>query len=278
MIKKLTITILVDNLSNTSNPDLLTEHGLSIWIEADDQKILFDTGQTDILLHNAKMQGIDLSSADTLVLSHGHYDHTGGVAEVLKCNPTVSVYCHPDIFKSRYSRQLDGRMKPVIINTSAANSLIQSRNAINWVTGPTQLSPDIGITGPIPRTCAFEDTGGAFFCDIVGKQPDLIEDDLAMWFRTVDGLIVITGCCHSGLVNTLSYVRLQNELIQMHTVLGGLHLLNASPERIKETCDYLTTAEIMRIVPCHCTGNGAVKYLQERFREKCIQGNVGFNF
>jgi len=121
MIGNLNITILVDNQS--SKAELHSEHGLSLWIEADDKRILFDTGQSEMLIRNAKVLGIDLRTADTLVLSHGHYDHTGGVAAVLDLNPEISVYCHPGVFMPRYSRQPDGKMKPVGINAKASNDL-----------------------------------------------------------------------------------------------------------------------------------------------------------
>ncbi len=273
MIQKLTITILVDN--NSVNPQLASEHGLSIWIEADDFRFLFDTGQSDSLIQNAEMLGIDLSTADALVLSHGHYDHTGGIVEVLNLNPGITVYCHPGVFVPRYSRQPDGTMKPVGMTPEASDALHKKNNFLHWVSGPTLISADIGITSQVPRITAFEDTGGAFYLDAEAMLPDMIDDDLAMWIRTESGIVIITGCCHSGLVNTLKYIEKLSDVSEIHTVIGGFHLLHASPERMKKTCDYLQSKKIARLVSCHCTGENAAKYLQKQCGEKLVSGAVG---
>lgn len=126
MIEKLSITVLLDNVSHSEG--LLCEHGLALWIVAGGRRILFDTGQSEMLIRNAEVLGIDLRTADTLVLSHGHYDHTGGVADVLDLNPEISVYSHPGIFMPRYSRQPDGKMKPVGIATQASVEQVGCRH------------------------------------------------------------------------------------------------------------------------------------------------------
>jgi glyoxylase-like metal-dependent hydrolase (beta-lactamase superfamily II) len=109
MIKTLKITILVDNSS--SDPDLQSEHGFSLWIEADNKKILFDTGHSKLIVHNAAKLDINLGLAQYLILSHGHYDHTGAVAEIVRLNPSITIFCHPFITNQRFSRQPDGYMK-----------------------------------------------------------------------------------------------------------------------------------------------------------------------
>jgi 7,8-dihydropterin-6-yl-methyl-4-(beta-D-ribofuranosyl)aminobenzene 5'-phosphate synthase len=269
-----TITVLVDNRSDDSR--LYTEHGLSLWIEADGRRIIFDTGQSDILFRNAETLGIDLRKADTLVLSHGHYDHTGGVARLLEINPALQVYCHPGIFIPRYSRQADGRITPIGLREQNAKALLHHIDGITWTTQPVFLSKEIGITGPIPRRRDFEDTGGAFFLDPEAQKPDPIEDDCAMWFMTSEGVTVVTGCSHSGLVNTLEHIRSFTGERHVGTVIGGLHLLHASEERIEETCRYLQSAGIGRIVPCHCTGERTVEYLQQWFGTLVVnKGQLG---
>jgi 7,8-dihydropterin-6-yl-methyl-4-(beta-D-ribofuranosyl)aminobenzene 5'-phosphate synthase len=276
MIRNLNITILVDNQS--SREDLHSEHGLSFWIEADDRRIVFDTGQSDMLIRNAEVLGIDLRTADTLVLSHGHYDHTGGVAALLDLNPKISVYCHPGIFIPRYSRQPDGKMKPVGINAKASRHLHKIMETIHWVNGPSSLSGEIGITGPIPRLCDFEDTGGSFFLDPEAQKADPISDDLAVWFKTKSGIVVVTGCCHSGIVNTLEHIQTISGQNNIVAVLGGLHLVNASLERLKNTCEYLNCVVPGKIYPCHCTGENAIEFLQTQFGDRIIVGNVGACF
>lgn len=276
MIKHLQISVLVDNYSNSD--ELKREHGLSLWIKADEQRILFDTGQSDILVENAQHLGIDFTTADALVLSHGHYDHTGGVVAVLDLNPENSVYCHPGVFMPRYSRQPDGKMKPVGINAKASNDLHKIIDRIHWVNEPSYITGDIGITGPIPRLSDFEDTGGSFYLDPEAQRPDPISDDLALWFKTTKGIVVVTGCCHSGIVNTLEHIQTIVGQKNILAVLGGLHLLNASLERLEKTCEYLKHTETGKIYPCHCTGENAIEFLRTQFGDRIIVGNVGACF
>lgn len=275
MISKLIITIIVDNMSETS--ELKSEHGLSIWVEADGRKILFDTGQSDILIHNAEQLGIDLATADALVLSHGHYDHTGGVEPVIARNTSIAIYCNSGVFIPRYSRQSDGRMKPIGITRKSSKALQKVSDNIHWVDKPLMLADDIGITGPIPRVTDCEDTGGNFFYDLEGTKPDPVSDDLAVWLQTSKGLCVLTGCCHSGLVNTIEYISLLTAQTPVHSVIGGFHLLNASSERMENTCDYLHDWNVKRIVSCHCTGEKAVEYLRSQFNDRVQIGRVGSN-
>jgi 7,8-dihydropterin-6-yl-methyl-4-(beta-D-ribofuranosyl)aminobenzene 5'-phosphate synthase len=279
MIKTLKITILVDNSS--SDPDLQSEHGFSLWIEADNKKILFDTGHSKLIVHNAAKLDINLGLAQYLILSHGHYDHTGAVAEIVRLNPSITIFCHPFITNQRFSRQPDGYMKFVGIDKSQSTALESVENQINWIHSPCDISNDIGISGPIPRVSSFEDTGGAFFLDTQEKQPDLIIDDLSLWFKTQGGLCIITGCCHSGLVNTITHIKsIVNEPV--HTIIGGFHLGNASPDRIEQTCKFIkfinTNNTIPHIIPCHCTGENAVEYFYKIFGDMVKPGGVGLTF
>jgi 7,8-dihydropterin-6-yl-methyl-4-(beta-D-ribofuranosyl)aminobenzene 5'-phosphate synthase len=273
MINRLTITIVVDNKSEKTN--LLSEHGLSFWIEADEHRILFDTGQSNILSENARQLGIDLSTADALVLSHGHYDHTGGAALVLQCDQPIELYCHSGIFVPRYSRQSDGTMKPIGINFETSKALTDIIDSIHWVNEPVFISNDIGITGPIPRKSGFEDTGGSFYLDPEATNPDRIIDDLALWLRTTNGIVVVTGCCHSGIVNTLEHIKTISGHSTILAVVGGLHLLNASSERLKSTCEYLKRVVQGKIYPCHCTGDNAIDFLRAEFGDKIKAGSIG---
>ncbi|MBN1308140.1 MAG: MBL fold metallo-hydrolase [Chitinispirillaceae bacterium] len=274
MIKELAVTILIDNRSE--DPRFLAEHGLSLCIQADDRRILFDAGQSDTFFYNAEKLNIELRSIDTLVLSHGHYDHTGGVGRMLEINPALEVYCHPGVFILRYSRRPDGSMKPIGLSKATADALHRCVDTIHWISRPIWLTEDIGITGPIPRRTVFEDTGGAFFLDPEAERPDPVEDDCAMWFITGRGVTVITGCCHSGLVNTIEQVRSITGALPGIAIIGGFHLLHASMERIEATCDYLHSAGVGKIVPCHCTGEAAVECMEQRFGGDMVErGKAG---
>ncbi len=262
MIDTLRITILVDD--DLSAVGLPSEHGLSFWIEADGRRILFDTGQSDLFARNARALGIDIADVETLVISHGHYDHTGGVATVLKRQPSPTVYCHPGVFSPRYSQKPDGSMKPVGMANAGSEALHRIVDSIRWTNAPLFLSEDIGITGPIPRTDPADDAGGTFYLDPDGIRPDPIDDDLSMWFRTSEGICVVTGCCHAGLVNTLRYIRTLLPGEHIHSVIGGFHLLHATTDRINQIGSFLESLSVRSVVPIHCSGEEAVRVLGDK--------------
>lgn len=245
MTDPLRITLLVDNRGT----DVATEHGLSMWIEAFDQRILFDTGQGSALMPNVRQLGIDLSGASAVVLSHGHYDHTGGLSAALGMAREATIHAHPDVLLPRYSIR-PGAIRQIGIPAGARaafDSLPPTR--LRWVEQPTHLAPGIGITGPIPRTTSYEDTGGPFFLDAAGQLPDPITDDLSLWLETPQGLVVCTGCCHAGLVNTLNHICAVSGDSRIRAIIGGLHLLNADETRLATTIEALRTFNPGLIVP-----------------------------
>jgi 7,8-dihydropterin-6-yl-methyl-4-(beta-D-ribofuranosyl)aminobenzene 5'-phosphate synthase len=278
MIKKLKITILVDNKSNRE--EYLSEHGFAVWIEADKKRILFDTGKTgNVLLNNAAAQGIDIATADFLVLSHGHYDHTGGIAAVLKKNPGIKILAHPSTCVPRYSLHKDGTINSVGMTASTRESLKKVIDKVVWITRPMEISRGINITGEIERKTLFEDTGGSFFLDPDCKRSDLIDDDLAIWFNTVNGVVILTGCCHSGIVNTVEQIKKKYKgKFILHAVIGGLHLCNASTERIDATIEYLKNEKPEFIMPAHCTGDVAFNRFRKEFKSKYQIGSIGTQF
>lgn len=254
------IKILVDN---EAAEGLQAEHGFSLWLSAQNQNILFDTGQKDALLFNAGKLGVRLEEADTLVLSHGHYDHTGGLADVLSCNHKVKVYCHAAAFLPRYSIN-DGTAKPVKMTTKAMASIGNlPEERMQWVTKPVNISDSIAITGEIPRENDFETSGGSFYFDRDGKRADAIIDDMALWVNSENGLIVCIGCCHAGIINTLNHIKRVSGVDRVHTLIGGLHLMKANQKRLEQTIELLKNEKIERIIACHCTGDEAHTMLQE---------------
>jgi len=266
------ITILVDNKAASG---LMAEHGLSFWIETEGVCILFDTGQGGALPLNARALGINLNQADMLVLSHGHFDHTGGIPSVMQQNSKTGVYAHPGIMHPRYSIR-DGLPRPIQMPEKSMTILDRlPAQRIHWITQPLSLSENIGITGPIPRDASFEDTGGPFYLDPEGKSADPIEDDLALWIRTRSGLVVCAGCCHAGLVNTLNHVRRLTGEKSIRAVIGGFHLLNATGKRIELTVNALHALSPRMMVPCHCTGDTATRILQDALGERVVPGYAG---
>jgi 7,8-dihydropterin-6-yl-methyl-4-(beta-D-ribofuranosyl)aminobenzene 5'-phosphate synthase len=266
------ITILVDNRAGSG---LIGEHGLSVWIEAAGRRVLFDTGQGHALMLNSAVLNIDLTEADTLVLSHGHFDHTGGVAQVLKAAGAIDTYCHPGVVLPRYSIRDRAPRQIQMPGASMVAIDALSQQNLHWVQQPMRISELIGVTGPIPRETAFEDTGGPFYLDPGGKRADAMDDDLALWIETDRGLVVCVGCCHAGVVNTLNYIRRLNPGAEIRAVVGGMHLLSAREERLEQTIAALRALGPELLVPCHCTGEEPVERMQAALGDHTLWGHAG---
>ncbi len=265
------ITVLVDN---HAAPGLASEHGLSLWLATDTGNVLFDTGQGPALESNATALGIPLESAQAIVLSHGHYDHTGGLPFALSRSPSAAVFAHPEVLAQRFSIR-DHSPRSIKMPDPAVAVLRSGQTRFIGVTGPTEVLPGVWVTGPIPRRNEFEDTGGPFFLDAGEQRPDPIADDQALWFAAPEGLIVVLGCAHAGVVNTLDYIRELTGRSTVHAVVGGMHLAAASMPRLEKTVEALERYATQVIVPCHCTGDEAVRFLQRRLPgrvTKCAAG------
>jgi 7,8-dihydropterin-6-yl-methyl-4-(beta-D-ribofuranosyl)aminobenzene 5'-phosphate synthase len=267
------IKILVDNKANA---DLMKEHGFSAWIEAFGHRILFDTGQGTSLIPNAPMLGCNLHYSETLILSHGHYDHTGSVSDVLQHNPTTKVYCHSDVLLTRYSIRDVTAPKDISILHADKSAIVElPTEQVCWVAHPLRMYSTIGLSGPIPRTHPLEDTRGPFFLDAEATRLDPIEDDMALWIESDRGLVIITGCCHSGLINTINHIRRISGHEKISAIIGGFHLALASNQRLEATCQALQKWNVDTIIPCHCTGDEAVACMRSKLGEKVVQGYAG---
>lgn len=270
MASNVTLTVLVENHPGTYG--LGAEHGLALWLETADQKILIDTGRSDLVLSNAKQLDIDLSRIDAIVLSHGHYDHTGGLAAVLKYTPRARIYLHPDALTPSYIRKHDDVR---FIGMSEVNKQALAGHDLIWTTTPTTVCPGIHVTGQIPRLHSLEDTGGDFCMDKQTLCPDLILDDQSLWIESKQGVSVILGCAHAGVINILRYVAGLAQVDTFYTILGGMHLMHAPLERIIQTEAALQSYKPYSIVPGHCTGEQVIKRWSEVFTESysaCIVG------
>lgn len=268
------ITILMDN---SAQHGLLDEHGFSAWIETAGRRILFDTGQGPAFADNADKVGIDLRTADTIILSHGHYDHTGGLSLASAKAPAAAIYAHPALTGPRYTIR-DGAAKTIAMSEDARAALKVHPGGVWWATSAIQVRDGVGVTGPIPRLTDYEDTGGPFFIDPDGMQPDPLTDDLALWMRSDRGLVVVVGCSHAGLVNTLRHALKMSGERRLHAVLGGFHLVAASEVRLARTMIELQELGLDLIVPCHCTGDTGVQRLKDTFGNGVIPGCAGAVF
>ena len=248
-----------------TRPGLIGEHGLCVWVEHHGDRFLWDVGQGLALRHNARKMAIDLADLKAVALSHGHFDHTGGLPEI-----QAPVYAHPDALLTRFSRRADGEIREI--------SCSYMPNSITPVTQPTELTSGLWLTGEIPRVTPIEATDSKrFFLDSACTQPDTIRDDQALFFDTPSGIVVMLGCAHAGVINTLEYIRSLNPR-PLRALLGGMHLLNAPEPQISATVDYLQKSDASLVAAGHCTGRRAQHALQGLFGDRCIPFDAGADF
>jgi 7,8-dihydropterin-6-yl-methyl-4-(beta-D-ribofuranosyl)aminobenzene 5'-phosphate synthase len=269
----LRITTLSENTAGF--PGVLAEWGLSILVETDDLKVLLDTGASISVPRNAPIFGLDLSAIDKIVLSHGHYDHTGGLKEVLKqVGKQVEVIAHPDIWAQKYARgqgfeRYIGVPFPIedLENLGASFTMIRE---------PVWITDNIVTTGEIPMTEEFEVLDRNLYVKENGnwRNDDLL-DDRALIIKTDEGLVIILGCAHRGAINTVRHAQEITGVKSIHTVIGGTHLMNASEVRVLRTGIALQELGVQRVGVSHCTGLHSAMLLAQQLGEAFFFNNTG---
>ena len=271
---KFKVTTLCENNIGHGSQNLIGEHGLSFYIEAENRRILFDTGQNLGIANNAEVLGIDLSRIDTVVLSHGHYDHSSGLKSLLDCNTDFTLCAHPDVFSPKVRGAGDGH-KYIGIPVDR-NALEQKGVKIQLDQDPVSLAPGITTTGTIPLSNEFEAVGSEFHLKNGDEfTADTLADDRALILDTAKGLVVLLGCSHRGVINTLSHVIQVAGRNTIHAILGGLHLGKASDEKLVKIVDHLHTFGLDKIGVGHCTGPRAFVALANAFGDKVFLNTVG---
>jgi len=260
---------------NTANYGYLAEWGLAILVEVDEAKILVDTGLSFSTVHNAQLMGIDLSTIDCIVLSHGHADHTGGLREVLKIKGEVEVIAHPDIWADKYAQRDQQPLRYCGIPFTRQE--LESRGArFNLKRRPVYITDNVMTTGEITMFTEYEKVESNLFIKEDDQfQPDPLADDLALIIDTDFGLVVVLGCAHRGLISTLRHAQNLTGKEMVYAVIGGTHLFRASEERLERTIADLKETGIQRIGVSHCTGFRASTRLAREFEDIFFLNNAG---
>jgi len=271
---RLRITTLSENTANRG--DFLAEWGLSILVETGTENILLDTGRSLSASYNTGVLKIDLTRIDKIVLSHGHYDHTGGLRQILrKMRSEVEIIAHPDVWAAKYSRHQGEKDK--YIGIPFQRQELESLGANFTLTAkPVKVADNIMTTGEISMVTGYEEIDPALFVkDDTGWHPDKLPDDLALVINTELGSVVVSGCAHRGIINTLYHVKQITDGKPIYAVLGGAHLISASEERIRLTIAALKELDVKRLGLNHCTGLPAASLLAQEFGDKFFFNNTG---
>jgi 7,8-dihydropterin-6-yl-methyl-4-(beta-D-ribofuranosyl)aminobenzene 5'-phosphate synthase len=258
------LTILTEN---TAGGKFLAEHGISYLIEVDDQKILFDTGHSDVFLKNACMLGIDIKKeVEKIVLSHGHWDHGNG----LQFLENKILVVHPGAFIRRF-RKRDFST----VGLSPTKTELEKKFKITESKSPLQITKNLFFLGEIPRENHFEAQTTPFADDF--QNDDFIPDDSALAAIVKNEVVIITGCSHSGICNIVEHAKRVTGISQVSAVLGGFHL-KFQDEQTRETVNYFKTRKIKRIFPSHCTELPALAAFYNEFKNPQLKTGMVLEF
>ena len=267
-------TFLIEN--KTDNPGIVAEHGLSVFIEARGKKILLDAGATDLIMDNAKKLGVDLNQADLAVVSHGHYDHTGGFPAFGMINRHAPIYIHRNAFRKSFGMEKGKLEKESCGIRWSREEWAALEERLKLTGGPVEITEDICVTGTVAFSEGFVPTERFYYRDEAGR---LAEDDLsheqALVIREPEGLYVFSGCCHRGAVSALETAKSLFPGERVAAFIGGLHLYSASEKSRRQVVDRMLETDAGRIYPVHCTGIEAICMLKDLLGDRCIVATAG---
>lgn len=267
------ITVLIENSVHLRG--LRAEHGWACLVEVGGRRVLFDTGQSELLLHNAGVLGCSLENLDAIVLSHGHDDHSGGLAVVRKQSPAARVFLHPAALNPKFSATAAGGARHIGMPETGKRALARGEPGLNLTLHCQEVIAGLFVTGEIPRQTDFEDVGGRFFLDGGCQHPDPLTDDQAVFLEAREGLVVLVGCAHAGVVNTLNHIGRLTGGKPIHALVGGMHLGSASERRLEQTVARLREINPGQLLPAHCTGMAAAARLWTEFPGRCRLAAAG---
>lgn len=253
------VTCVVDNAVQRGSP-LWGEHGLAFLIETEAGRLLFDTGQSGtVLMHNLDALDVAPQSVDALAISHAHYDHTGGLPALLeRARPDLPLYAHPDLFRERFShRQGDPIAKQ--IGVPLVREALAARTTLHLSAEPQEILPGVWTTGEITSRPQPEGRSAHHVVRAeTGWAPDPYRDDMSLLLAVDPGSVLLCGCCHAGLLNTLSHVE-RTFRYPVTAIAGGTHLVSADANHLQRVCQVMVEMEsIQRLYMNHCSGEEAL--------------------
>lgn len=262
--------------SRTKKRGFLAEHGLSIFIEHENANVLFDTGQSDVYCHNAVRMGVDLSKTDCIVLSHGHYDHCGGLIHFPKSDRFPKIYVHEAAFAKRYALNPDGQTyREIGIPWSLDDNAVLKSNVV-FTQKNKLIAPHIMLCGEISSTVDFEEVPKGFY---VGNEEhkitDMMKDEQMLILFTDKSLCIFLGCSHPGVVNCLNYALKLFPGRKINTLVAGMHLDSVTPLCLKMTIQAMLDLDIQKVIPLHCTGIFAICEMKRLLGDRCFMLCVG---
>jgi 7,8-dihydropterin-6-yl-methyl-4-(beta-D-ribofuranosyl)aminobenzene 5'-phosphate synthase len=244
----------------------LSEHGLSFLVEADGQRILFDTGASELFLNNASRLGIGLESVQTVVLSHGHYDHGDGLPFLDR----KKLVCHPGCFVNRYRRRGTGNL-----GLALSRDELEKRFDLQTTREPVQLTDHLIFLGEVPRNNDFEARTTPYRLE--DGEDDFIMDDSGLAYLGDHGLVVISGCAHAGICNMVDHAVKVTGMDRIEGVIGGFHLKEMD-QKTRRTIDYLRNRKVNRVLPSHCTKSPALEGFHRAFGIKEVLAGEVYSF
>ncbi len=277
---KTTVTVLSENTAGFPMK-IMGEHGLSVLIERGEDRLLFDTGQGMALLPNASRLGKDLSRVTRVALSHGHYDHTGGLADFLDSSPHATVFAHPAVFTERFARfESPAGPQTLSVGIPFPREDLERKGAqFDLSPALREIAPGIAFTGEIPRPVGWKTWDNR----LVVREgddflPDPFLDDASLVLDTDKGPVLVLGCAHAGLHPIMEHVRKKTGLDRFHAVLGGTHLGAGTEKDWENALELLESWRVEKIATSHCTGFQAASFLACRLGDRVCPAAAGISF